>query len=51
MAEPFATPHGVRSYAGVGDQDTTCPNGVEGCPGSGTIDALCIDCFFRGDQT
>jgi len=35
--------------AGVGDQDTTCKHGVEGCPGpAGSWLDSCVECFFEG---
>ena len=39
----------AAQLAGVGDQDTTCQHGVEGCPGpGGSWMAACLDCFFEG---
>lgn len=41
---------GVRQEAGVADQDTTCQNGTQGCPGpdAGTSTLPCSDCFLGG---
>ena len=38
----------VRTCAGVGDQDPTCPNGTVGCPGPDTesSELPCAACFF-----
>jgi hypothetical protein len=39
------------TLAGVGDQDTTCRNGEEGCPGPRAHqpgDLPCFDCFMEG---
>ncbi|SNZ18270.1 hypothetical protein SAMN06269185_3315 [Natronoarchaeum philippinense] len=41
---------GVLGHAGVGDQDTTCPNGNEGCPGPNnpTGELPWSVCFLNG---
>jgi len=47
----FVTPHSVRRFAGVADQDRTCPNGECGCPGrGGVVTAVCAACFLGGDE-
>ena len=38
---------GVLALRGVAEQDPTCQNGTEGCPGPGGI-APCTACFFDG---
>jgi len=39
----------AAQLAGVGDQDTECEQGVEGCPGpAGDFDAMCFGCLFNG---
>lgn len=42
----------VRASAGVADQDSTCPNGTEGCPGpnSPAGGLPCSQCFLGGDE-
>ena len=40
---------GVRQEAGVGDQNTACANGTEGCPGPNAGALPCSACFLGGD--
>lgn len=42
----------VRSEAGIGDQDDTCRNGTEGCPGpNADVGKLpCFECLLEGDD-
>jgi hypothetical protein len=39
---------GALASAGVGDQDTTCPHGTEGCPGPNNPagELPCAACFL-----
>lgn len=44
--------YGGRHLAGVADQDNTCPNGTEGCPGPNAgATPPCAKCFFQGGET
>jgi hypothetical protein len=36
------------TLAGVADQDNTCKNGEEGCPGPEGDDLPCFECFMEG---
>lgn len=42
----------IRTLAGVGDQDPTCPNGTLGCPGpdADASELPCAGCFLSGDH-
>jgi len=42
----------VRQLAGVGDQDNSCPNGTEGCPGPNAPEGTlpCSACFLQGGR-
>lgn len=43
---------GIRTHAGVGDQDTTCVNDTPGCPGPDAEGGMlpCFDCIVAGGE-